>query len=158
MITRSILLPLIATVMLFTVSCGGGSQQSDTPAPLTTGNDTSAVGTTAPTVTPDENGSGSADKSTPPPPTPTPTPLFLSVVTPLDESVLTTKEVIVSGKTLATAIASINGILTSVNNEGDFSSIVTLDEGPNILEVVVSDIRGEEVGMILTVIYLTEGE
>ena len=152
MTIKSILLPLITTLMLFVVSCGGGSQQSDTPAPLATGNDTSAVATTAPTATPISPISPTIS------PTPTPTPLFLRVITPLDESVLTTKEIDISGQTLPTAIASINGILTNVNSEGDFSSVVTLDEGPNIFEVVVSDIRGKEVGMILTVIYLAGGQ
>ena len=82
--------------------------------------------------------------------------LFLEILTPKDESIIQTEEITVTGKTLPTAIVSVNGELTLVKEDGEFSSKITLKEGPNLIEAVASDLGGNEIGEILTIIYMLE--
>ena len=82
--------------------------------------------------------------------------LFLEILTPENESVVFTKELTVTGKTLSTAIVSVNGNLVSVDEDGGFSLEITLVEGPNLIEALASDIGGNEVGKISTIIYIPE--
>ena len=82
--------------------------------------------------------------------------LFLEILTPKDESIVRTEEITVIGKTLSTAIVSVNGILASVKEDGGFSSKITLEEGPNLIEALASDIGGNEVGKVLTILYMPE--
>ena len=98
-----------------------------------------------------------------PTPTPTPTPavtptapagLFLEVTEPLDESVVTTSPVRVSGTTVPDAVVSVNGEIVEVDEQGNFTTVVALEEGPNIIEVVASDLEGNEVSKILAIIYV----
>lgn len=80
--------------------------------------------------------------------------LFLEVIAPVSQTVVTTASIEVQGNTLPTAILSINGVLTSVTASGTFTSTVDLEEGVNIIQVVASDLRGNETGEVLTLIYL----
>ena len=94
----------------------------------------------------------SAPTATPRPP---PIPLFLEIISPEDESVVATSEVEVIGETLPTAIVSVNGTLVPVEADGGFSTTVTLEEVPNVIEIVASDIGGtQEEGTVLMVTYL----
>lgn len=103
--------------------------------------------TSAPTATP---------SVTPiPTPRPPPIPLFLDIISPEDESVVATSEVEVIGETLPAAIVSVNGTLVPVEADGGFSTTVTLEEAPNVIEIVASDIGGtQEEGIVLMVTYL----
>lgn len=87
-------------------------------------------------------------------PTPAPGELFLEITSPEDQTVIRTQETEVVGKTLPTAIVSVNGTLTSVDAMGAFSATVTLESGPNLIEVVASTIGGDELGKVLAVIYI----
>ncbi|SVB51314.1 uncharacterized protein METZ01_LOCUS204168 [marine metagenome] len=80
--------------------------------------------------------------------------LFLEVVTPANQTVVTTASIEVQGNTLPTSILSINGSLTAVNASGTFTTTLTLEEGVNIIQIVASDLRGNETGEVLTLIYL----
>ena len=114
-------------------ACSSDTDSTPTPAP-----------TAAPTATPTPTET----------PRPTMPPLSLDVTSPEDESVVATSEVEVAGTTLPTAIVSVNGTLVTVGDDGGFSTTVTLEEGPNTIEVVASTIAGEEVGEVLMVIYI----
>ncbi len=118
-------------------ACSSDTDETPTPAPTAT-----PTATAAPTPTPTETAR------------PTPVPLSLDVTSPEDESVVATSEVEVAGTTLATAIVSVNGILVTVGNDGGFSTTVTLEEGPNTIEVVASTVTGEQVDEIISVIYI----
>jgi len=96
-----------------------------------------------------------------PTPTPTPTPspagpesLFLEVLEPLDETVVHVPDVQVIGVTLPEAIVSVNGELAEVDDSGSFSTRVSLEEGPNLIQVVASDLEGNEVNVLRSVIYV----
>ena len=93
-------------------------------------------------------------------PTATPTPratpksLFLTVTSPEDESIVETSEVTVIGETLPTAIVSVNGEEVNVEDDGTFSTTVTLEEGPNDIQIVASTLGGQETSVILMVAYM----
>lgn len=80
-------------------------------------------------------------------------PLVLQVEEPADESIVNTSSITVRGTTTPGAVVSVNGALASVDSKGAFQLTITLDEGPNIIEVVASDDAGNEADSILSVIY-----
>ena len=77
----------------------------------------------------------------------------LEVTEPQDESVVSTSEVTVKGVTTADAAVSVNGTLVNVDEDGKFSTVVSLEEGPNTIVVVASDSQDNEASKLLTVIY-----
>ena len=81
--------------------------------------------------------------------------LFLEVSEPLDESVVTTSPVRVSGTTVPDAVVSVNGEIVEVDEQGSFTTMVALEEGPNIIEVIASDLEGNEVSKILVIFYIS---
>ncbi len=97
--------------------------------------------------------------------TPTPTPvvpgvtpavpaLSLVVTSPQDEVVVKDAVLRVLGRTSPDAVVSVNGkIIRTVDIEGNFSTLVSLVEGPNLLEVIATDYRGGQASQVLTVIY-----
>ena len=85
--------------------------------------------------------------------TPLPTELFLELASPQDESVVTTDSVTVSGVTTPDAVVSVNGEPVEVNALGEFSVAAVLIEGPNLIEVVASDLSSQKRAEI-AVIYL----
>lgn len=82
-----------------------------------------------------------------------PTSLTLQVTEPQNESVVHASEIVVSGTTRSDAVVSINDAVVEVDEEGKFSATVTLEEGPNSIEVIASDYEGNETSQVLTLIY-----
>lgn len=86
--------------------------------------------------------------------TPTPASDFpLSVETPLDGETLRASPWLVIGQTQPNALVSVNDVIGFANAEGRFGLRVTLQEGANVLEVIASNAAGEQVHVILTVLY-----
>lgn len=86
--------------------------------------------------------------------TPTPSSAFtLTLETPHDGETLHVSPVLVIGQTSPGAVVSVNDAVTIANPQGRFSLSVPLQEGPNVLEVIASDATGEQVYIILTVLY-----
>jgi len=79
--------------------------------------------------------------------------LPLTVSEPLNDSVVTSQTVTVKGVTNADAVVSIDGKIVSVDASGNFSEPVTLDLGPNLIEVLVNDFFGNSATVTITVIY-----
>ncbi len=79
--------------------------------------------------------------------------LYLSVLEPLDESVVYESRIMVSGETERDAVVSINSVITEVDYQGKFVGVVNLDAGPNVIEVVASDFDGNEEAIVLAVVY-----
>ena len=102
--------------------------------------------------------------TTTPTPTPTATPipspaaLSLTVTEPQDESVVDTLNITVSGKTTPGAVVSVsvndNVDMANVGSDGAFSLAVTLEEGPNSIEIIASDQTGNEMSSMLSVVYI----
>ena len=49
---------------------------------------------------------------------------------------------------------SINGTLIEVDGEGAFTTSLLVEEGPNLIEVLASNLAGQEAYQLLTVIYI----
>ena len=92
--------------------------------------------------------------------TPSPTPaagLTLSIAEPQDEAVVNSGLLRVVGTTTPDAVVSVNGtILRAIDEYGNFSAVVSLDEGPNLVEVIASDYGGAKVSRVLTVVYVPQ--
>ena len=86
--------------------------------------------------------------------TPTPSSAFtVTLETPSDGETTRFSPALVIGQTAPQAIVSVNDVVGIANADGRFSLSVPLQEGPNVLEVIASDAAGEQVYVILTVLY-----
>ena len=87
-------------------------------------------------------------------PTPALDEFVLQIVEPVAEETLTTNPtLLVSGRTRVDAVVTVNDAFVDPDIDGIFSTELTLDEGPNIIEVVASIATGEELSTVLVVIY-----
>lgn len=93
-------------------------------------------------------------------PTPTPKSSFLSVTSPENESVSSSKSIQISGKAPAGStviISTENGQSVVVATpDGTFSDTVSLDEGVNLISVTALQQDGKKDNVIHTVTYSTE--
>jgi hypothetical protein len=85
-----------------------------------------------------------------------PASFFLEVTAPDNEAVVTVSHLPVQGQTATDAVATVNGQVVEVDAQGQFLTEVTLEEGPNLIEVLVSDFEGHQQGQTLTVIYIPQ--
>jgi hypothetical protein len=86
--------------------------------------------------------------------TPTPASNFpLTIDTPRDGETVSTSPWLVVGQTQPGALVSVNDAVGFANDEGRFSLPAVLLPGVNVLEVIASNAAGEEVFVILTVVY-----
>ena len=79
--------------------------------------------------------------------------LWLQVLSPQDDSVVDAPEVDVIGSAPAGAVISVNDDILIVGADLQFKTTVSLDEGPNLIEVIASDEDGNEVFALLAVTY-----
>ncbi len=80
--------------------------------------------------------------------------LFLDIEKPeSQESVVSTADITVVGRTRADAGVSVNDVFADVDQDGRFTVPLQLEEGPNIIQVVASVESGEEMAKVLTLIY-----
>ncbi len=79
--------------------------------------------------------------------------LSLTIFSPVDNSIVTTSQVEVSGTTNTETVLTINGLLCLLPANREFSFPVDLTEGYNMVELVASDYDGNQVELVLTVIY-----
>jgi len=79
--------------------------------------------------------------------------LWLQVLSPLDNAVVNSSQVDVTGSAPAGAVISVNDEILIAGADQQFITTVTLDEGPNLIEVIASDENGNEMSVLLTVTY-----
>ena len=95
-------------------------------------------------------------------PDPSPDPLseelFLVLLSPQEDTVFVNSPTVsLSGLTVIDAVVSVNDDLVEVDAEGRFEAVASLEEGSNLIEVVVSSTAtGEEKSVVLMVFYLPE--
>ncbi|MCI0887531.1 MAG: hypothetical protein J4N30_04925 [Chloroflexi bacterium] len=81
--------------------------------------------------------------------------LFLEIISPAEEVVFVESPIFVlTARTVIDAAVSVNDDLLDVDEEGIVQTELTLEEGPNIVEVVVSLSGGQEKSAVLTIFYL----
>ena len=88
------------------------------------------------------------------PSTALPESLFLEIVEPADESVVHEAPLVMVSHTTPDAVVSVGTKTIEVNAQGQFVTLVSLEIGPNLIEVVVSDLTGKQAIALLSVIYI----
>ncbi len=147
---KKIITLAIATILLFSIACGGGDSEepqaaSDTPT---------GSGTVASEI-PIEPTAVSPTNTPEPTPVATVGEFFLQLVEPAETEVFTdTAAFSVLGRTRVDAVVTINDTIVEPNIDGEFSLDMTLEEGPNIIEVVASVASGEQEDLVLVAIYI----
>ena len=79
--------------------------------------------------------------------------LWLRLFTPMDGDIVTQEVIDVSGQAPAETVISLNDFIFLVTEEGSFSIPVILDEGSNVIELVASNMDGDEIALVLTIVY-----
>jgi hypothetical protein len=80
---------------------------------------------------------------------------FLELIEPSSlEIVVTEPDLIIGGRSLADALITVNDQIIVPDIDGLFGALVTLEPGPNLIEIVGSTFSGETGGLILTAVYL----
>jgi len=79
--------------------------------------------------------------------------LLFQVLSPLDDAIVNTPQVEVIGSAPAGTVVSVGDEIFLVGDDGQFRTIVMLEEGPNLIEIVASDVNGDESSLLLAVTY-----
>jgi hypothetical protein len=79
-------------------------------------------------------------------------PFTLTIFSPADQAVVNQPQVDIHGEVSADAVVTINED-TYVFNAGPFKQTIQLEEGLNSIQIVASDMDGNEVDLILTITY-----
>lgn len=82
-----------------------------------------------------------------------PQPFFLLITQPENQSVAAQPSIPLAGRTTPGTVVSVNGISLSVDAAGVFSTTVTLEAGPNIIDVAATGAGGETLRETIAVIY-----
>lgn len=82
--------------------------------------------------------------------------LFLEVIGLGEENIVRGDTLFLSGRASPDAVLSINGVIVPVDSDGVFGVNISLDLGPNLLEVVASDLAGNTESRVITVISLDD--
>ena len=83
--------------------------------------------------------------------------LFLELQGLGENTVVRGNAIVASGQTSPDAVLSINGVIIPINDDGSFEVTLALNEGPNLLEIVSSDLSGNQESRVLWVVALPEG-
>ena len=79
--------------------------------------------------------------------------IWLQVLSPLDEAVVSAPQVDVIGSAPAGSVVSVNEEILLVGDDQQFHTVVLLEEGPNLIEIIASDENGNETSALLAVTY-----
>ena len=82
--------------------------------------------------------------------------LFLEVVGLSEENIVRGDSLFLTGRANPDAVMSVNGVIISIAPDGSFGVSLALNPGPNLIEVVVSDLSGATESRVITVISLDE--
>jgi len=82
--------------------------------------------------------------------------LPLTVTSPIDSTTVSTSTVTVQGQTTPGVTVTVNGISDVADANGNFSIDVSLDNGPNAIDVIAMDDNGNQ-GEVLLIVNDTSG-
>ena len=154
----------LAILALVLAACQGGASTptpmaSPTPTPIPT-----PVASQMPTPIPTLVASPTPTSRPMPTATPTPTPqsvlpedLFLEITEPTTESIVYDSPLALVGLTTPDAVVSVDGNTVEVNAQGQFVALLSLEPGPNVIEVVASDLSGTQETALLALIHIPRG-
>jgi hypothetical protein len=118
-----------------------------------------ASGTQTATAEPDQTVTPDATVVAEPAATPVPVAtfgLFLEVVGLSEENIVRGDSLFLTGRVSPDSVMSVNGVIISVAPDGVFGVNLALKPGPNLIEIVASDLSGATENRIITVISLDE--
>lgn len=84
--------------------------------------------------------------------------LFIEVVGLGEENIVRGSTVFLTGQANPDAVLSVNGVIITLDDNGVFGVNVALNPGPNLLDVVVSDLAGNTESRVITVVSLQDTE
>ena len=84
---------------------------------------------------------------------PPPLPFLLVITEPRYLSIVSTGIIRLSGRTGPEAVVSVNGASSAIDLVGNFSTLVVLEPGPNIIDVVATNSDGQVMSAVTAVIY-----
>lgn len=84
---------------------------------------------------------------------PPPPPFMLVITEPRALSIVSTGIIRLAGRTGPEAVVSVNGISLTIDVVGNFSTLVPLEPGPNIIDVVSTNSDGQVMSSVAAVIY-----
>lgn len=79
--------------------------------------------------------------------------LWLRLFTPKDGEIVNQNVINVTGQAPVETVISLGEEIFLVADEGSFSIPVILDEGPNVIELVASNVDGDTIELVLTIVY-----
>lgn len=80
-------------------------------------------------------------------------PFMLLITEPADQSIVLSSIIRLSGRTGPEAVVSVNGVSLPLDVLGIFSTKVTLEPGPNIIDVVATNNDGQIMSAVIAVIF-----
>lgn len=80
--------------------------------------------------------------------------LFIEIFSPATRSTVAEAELHVNGRSSPDATVSVNDQLASMNISGEFEATLQLLVGPNLIEVIASDLGGTVRSQLLVIVYL----
>ena len=75
---------------------------------------------------------------------------------PQDGDIVNTPQVNLTGWTNSDTVMTINNDIYTLDGQKAFSIPLTLEEGPNAIEIVASDNSGNEIDLVMTITYESE--
>ncbi len=136
--------------------CGGQTATTPTTGQTSGPPPASSTGTTTPAGT---SPAVTTKPATQPPTTPATTTsspagqLLLTITSPADGAVVGVANVTITGQTAPNATVSVNGDIVDTDASGKFSAPVTLEEGPNVFDVIATDPDGNEASTQIVISY-----
>ena len=167
----------IASLAVFAACAEAAPRHPATPTPVPEPTNTPTPPTPTPVPSPTPTPQPTATPTPVPSPTaiPSPTPtlvvssptaipvnnvqklsLSLEIEGLTDEFEVRGDSITINGQTTPDAIVSINGVIVPVDDTGRFEVPLVLNEGPNLIEIVASDLEGIPISTQLTVVSLPE--
>ena len=80
-------------------------------------------------------------------------PFLLVITEPRDLSIVSTGIIRLSGRTGPKAVVGVNGVSLGIDTVGKFSTLVALEPGPNIIDVVSTNSDGQVMSAVAAVNY-----
>ena len=84
--------------------------------------------------------------------------LTLQIFSPEDNTTVSSAVISAVGRASPDATVSVNGQLVELDPSGNFETALHLDEGPNLIEAIASDLAGDVRSSVLTVIFTQQQE
>ncbi len=84
---------------------------------------------------------------------PTPAPFFLLVTEPANLTIVASQPIRIAGRTRPGTLITVQGVAVALDELGQFATLVQLQPGPNIIDVIARSTDGQSLSSTVSVIY-----